>query len=163
MTNEYPIMKSLKLIKSYQRILLYGMVLAALVFFLKWVQWNFLIVDNAIDIYIGIIAVLFLALGVWIASQVIKPKIVIVEQKVALPAVSTFAINEEVIKRLSISKREYEVLQLLASGCSNAEVAAELFVSLSTVKTHVSNLFQKLDVKNRTRAIGKAKELKIIP
>lgn len=156
-------MKSLRLSKSYQRILLYGIVLAVLVFFLKWVQWNFLIVNNAIDIYIGIIAILFLALGVWVANQVIKPKTIIVERKVPVQASGTFAIDEDAVRELGISKREHEVLQLLAGGCSNAEVAAELFVSLSTVKTHVSNLFHKLDVKSRTQAIGKAKELKIIP
>lgn len=155
-------MKTLKS-KGYQRILLYGLVLAILVFFMKWIQWNFLIVDNAIDIYIGIIAILFLALGVWVANQMIKPKTVIIERKIPVPASGTFAINEDAINELSISKREYEVLQLLAGGRSNAEIAAELFVSLSTVKTHVSNLFQKLDVKSRTQAIGKAKELRIIP
>lgn len=156
-------MKSLKLAKSYQRILLYGMVMAVLVFFLKWVQWNFLIIDHAIDIYIGIIALLFMVLGVWVANQLIKPKIVTIEREVPIPATDTFSIDEDAIKKLGISKREYEVLQLLADGRSNAEVAAELFISLSTVKTHVSNLFHKLDVRSRTRAIGKAKELHIIP
>ncbi|MFC3197650.1 response regulator transcription factor [Parapedobacter deserti] len=156
-------MKSLKLAKSYQRILLYGMVLAVLVFFLKWIQWNFLIIDHAIDIYIGIIALLFLVLGVWVANQLGKPKIVTIERKIPVPTADTFSVDEDTIKQLGISKREYEVLQLLADGRSNAEVAAELFISLSTVKTHVSNLFHKLDVKSRTQAIGKAKELRIIP
>ncbi|MFC7524103.1 response regulator transcription factor [Parapedobacter sp. GCM10030251] len=156
-------MKSLKLDISYKRILLYGLMLAVLVFFLKWIQWNFLIIDHAIDIYVGIIAVLFLVLGIWVANQLIKPKIVTIERKIPVPAADAFSINEDTIKELGISKREYEVLQLLADGRSNAEVAAELFVSLSTVKTHVSNLFHKLDVKSRTRAIGKAKELHIIP
>ncbi|GGC49122.1 helix-turn-helix transcriptional regulator [Parapedobacter defluvii] len=156
-------MKSLKLTKSFQRILLYGTVLAVLVFFLKWVQWNFLIIDNAIDIYIGVIAVLFLVLGVWIANQMIKSRTVIVERKVPVSTPRTVFINEDTLRELAISKREYEVLQLLAKGHTNADIATELFVSLSTVKTHVSNLFQKLDVKNRTQAITKSKELNIIP
>ncbi|GGG90481.1 helix-turn-helix transcriptional regulator [Parapedobacter pyrenivorans] len=156
-------MKSLKLSKRFQRVLLYGIVLATLVFFLKWLQWNFLIIDNAIDIYIGILAILFLTLGAWVANQLIKPKTIIVEREVSISDSKTFSINENAIKRLGISRREYEVLQLLAGGHSNADMASELFVSLSTVKTHVSNLFQKLDVKSRTQAIGKAKELKIIP
>jgi len=156
-------MKSLKLSKRFQRVLLYGIVSATLVFFLKWLQWNFLIIDNAIDIYIGILAILFLTLGAWVANQLIKPKTIIVEREVPISDSKTFAINENAIKRLGISRREYEVLQLLARGHSNADMASKLFVSLSTVKTHVSNLFQKLDVKSRTQAIGKAKELKIIP
>lgn len=155
-------MKSLKLTQSFQRVLLYGIALAVLVFFLKWLQWNFLIVDNAIDIYIGVVAILFLALGVWVANQVIKPKTVIVERKVSIAVAETIVIDKDIIKKLAISKREYEVLQLLAEGYSNADVAAKLFVSVSTVKTHVSNIFQKLDVKNRTQAIRKAKDLKII-
>src|SRR5690606_15937407 len=104
-----------------------------------WVQWNFLIVDNAIDIYIGIIAILFLAVGAWVANQLIKPKTIIVEREISVPVSAMSAINEDAIKKLGISKREYEVLRLLARGRSNAEVASELFVSLSTVKTHVSN------------------------
>ncbi len=79
-------MKSLKLTKNFQRILIYGTVLAVLVFLLKWMQWNFLIVDNAIDIYIGVIAILFLSLGIWVANQVIKPKTIIVERKVPVTA-----------------------------------------------------------------------------
>ena len=64
---------------------------------------------------------------------------------------------------LGISKREYEVLELMARGLSNQEIADALFVSINTIKTHVSNLFLKLDTKRRTQAIQKAKELRLIP
>ena len=142
----------------------YGLILAILVFALKWLQWKFLIVDNSIDIYVGLIAVFFTILGVWVATQLTKPKVqtVIVEKEVYINQPDEFTINEVELKKLNLSNREYEVLQLLAKGCSNADIAGNLFLSVSTVKTHVSNLFVKMDVKSRTQAIEKAKRLKII-
>lgn len=143
---------------------MYGFVLAILVLILKWLQWKFLIVDNSLDIYVGLIAVFFTVLGIWMATQLVKPKIekVIVEKEIYLEIRPDFEINETELKKLNLSSREYEVLQLLSRGCSNADVADKLFLSLSTVKTHVSNLFFKMNVKSRTQAIEKAKRLKII-
>jgi len=150
--------------KDVRHIIVYGLILAVLVFALKWLQWKFLIVDNAIDIYIGLIAVFFTALGVWVATQLVKPNVqtVIVEKEVLITHPGEFTINEAELKKLSLSAREYEVLQLLAKGYSNAEIAENLFLSLSTIKTHVSNLLLKMDVKSRTQAIEKAKRLHII-
>lgn len=147
-----------------RHLILYGSILAILVFVLKWLQWKFLILDNSLDIYIGLIAVFFTALGIWMATQLVKPKIekVIVEKEIYLETRPQFGINETELKKLNLSSREYEVLQLLSRGCSNADIADKLFLSLSTVKTHVSNLFFKMDVKSRTQAIEKAKRLKII-
>ncbi len=131
-----------------------------MVFILKLIQWKFLLVDNAIDIYIGLIAVFFTVLGIWIATQLIKPKVktVVVEKEVP----EKFAVNETELKKLNLSNREYEVLQLLAKGHSNNDIAESLFISLSTVKTHVSNLYSKMGVKSRIQAVEKAKRLKII-
>lgn len=141
---------------------LYGFLMSVLVFTLKWLQWKFLIIDNAIDIYVGFIAVFFLLLGVWVAKQLIKPSVetVVIEKEVVVAGQSP--INENELQKLNLSTREYEVLQLLAQGYSNAEIAERLFLSLSTIKTHVSNLFVKMDVKSRTQAIEKAKRLNII-
>lgn len=141
---------------------LYGFLMAILVFTLKWLQWKFLIMDNSIEIYVGLIAVFFLLLGVWVAKQLIKPSVetVVIEKEVVVAGQSL--INENELQKLSLSTREYEVLQLLAQGYSNAEIAERLFLSLSTIKTHVSNLFVKMDVKSRTQAIEKAKRLNII-
>lgn len=145
-------------------IIVYGSLTGTLVFTLKWLQWKFLIIDNSLDIYIGLIAVFFTVLGVWIATQLVKPKVqkVIVEKEVFVPYSNEFTINEIELEKLNLSHREYQVLQLLAIGCSNAKIAENLFISLSTVKTHVSNLFAKMDVKSRTQTIEKAKRLKII-
>lgn len=152
------------LLKDFRHIILYGLILAILVFTLKWLQWKFLIVDNAIDIYVGLIAVFFTVLGIWVSRQLIKPKVetVIVEKEIIVTQPEEFIINDDELKKLNLNNREYEVLQLLAKGYSNAEIAGKLFLSVSTIKTHVSNLYFKMDVKSRTQAITKAKQLKII-
>src|SRR5690606_933241 len=147
-------------LKDFRHIVIYGLTLAVLAFILKLLQWKFLIVDNAIDIYIGLIALFFTVLGIWIAKQLIKPKIetLIIEKEIP----EKFEINETELQKLKLSNREYEVLQLLAKGYSNKDISEQLFLSESTIKTHVSNLFFKMDVKNRTQATEKAKRLKII-
>jgi NarL family two-component system response regulator LiaR len=147
-----------------RHITLYAALLAVLACTLKWLEWKFLIINNSLDIYIGLIAVFFTALGVWVASQLVKFKVktVIVEKEVYInPSIDT-PINDAELQKLQLSNREYEVLQLLTKGYSNAEIAESLFLSLSTVKTHASNLFYKMDVKSRTQAIEKAKRLRII-
>ena len=143
---------------------LYGFLMAILVFALKWLQWKFLIIDNSIEIYVGIIAVLFMLLGIWVANQMSKPQVqtVFIEKEVVLEPLSVSIVNETELQKLNLSTREYEVLQLLAQGYSNAEIAERLFLSLSSIKTHVSNLFVKMDVKIRTESSEKAKRLNII-
>lgn len=138
--------------------------MAALVFVLKWLQWKYLIVDNAIDIYIGLIAVFFTVLGIWIATQLTKPKVerVIEEKEVFVPLSEDYPINQAALEALHLTNREYEILQLISKGHSNAEIADALFLSLSTIKTHLSNLYVKMDVKRRTQAIEKAKRLQIV-
>jgi ATP/maltotriose-dependent transcriptional regulator MalT len=123
-----------------------------------------MIYDHAFEIYIGIIAVIFTALGIWLALKLSKPKIktIVVEKEIIVKQSSDFTINELELKKLNLSNREYEILQLVAKGLSNEEIAKQLFLSLSTIKTHNQNLFSKLEVKSRTQAIDKAKRLQII-
>jgi two-component system, NarL family, response regulator LiaR len=151
--------------KPSKTIFFYALLMALLVFALKWMQWKYLITDHSLDIYVGLIAVFFTLLGIWVASQLTKPKIetVIVEKQVYITPPEEFVLNEAELRKLNLTTREYEVLQQLSKGLSNAEIAEQLFLSLSTVKTHVSNLFFKMDVKNRTQAIEKAKRLKLTP
>lgn len=134
-----------------------------LIFLLKWLQWKFLIVDNSIAIYIGLIAVFFTVLGIWLATQLTQPKIekVIIEKEVIIPQTEDFTVNKIELQKLNLTKREYEILQLLTKGQSNADIAENLFLSISTVKTHVSNLYLKMNVKRRTQAVAKAKKLKL--
>lgn len=157
-----------KLVYSFFRnkrhIVLYGFFAAILIFVLKWLQWKYLIVDHSLDIYIGLIAVFFTILGVWVATHLVKPKIqkVVVEKEVYIPQPDEFTINEIELEKLNLTSREYEVLQLLAKGHRNAEIAEELFLSISTVKTHVSSLLEKMDVKSRTHAVTKAQKLRVV-
>ncbi|MFT3824304.1 MAG: response regulator transcription factor [Chitinophagaceae bacterium] len=151
------------LIKN-KMVLLYGASMAALLLLLKWLELRFVIIDHAFEIYIGAIALVFTGLGIWLALKLSKPKTVVVEKEVYIrqDPDTTFTPNDQEIEKLGISTRELEVLQLMAEGLSNQEIAEKLFVSLNTIKTHSSNLFVKLDVKRRTQAVDTAKKLRII-
>jgi two-component system, NarL family, response regulator LiaR len=146
-------------------IIIYGLSMAGLLFLLKWLELRLVIIDHAFEIYIGIIALLFTGLGIWVALKLAKPKYktVVVEKEVRINSNEPFRLNETELNRLGISKRELEVLQLMSEGLSNGEIAERLFVSLNTVKTHSSRVFEKLDVKRRTQAIEKAKRIGLIP
>lgn len=152
-------------LSKYKLIFLYGASLAALLFLLRWLELHFLIMDHAFEIYIGAIAIIFTALGIWLALKLARPKVrtVVVEKEVYINNSSAFILNEAALDKLNLSKRELEVLQLMAEGLSNQEIAGRLFLSLPTIKTHAGRLFEKLDVKRRTQAIEKAKRLQIIP
>lgn len=151
-------------IKKYKESIGYGVSLALLFFLLRWLEIRLLIFSHQYEIYVGAIALLFTAMGIWLANKITHPKVetIIIEKEVFVNEIP-FLINHEVINRLKISKRELEVLSLMASGKSNREIATELYVSLSTVKSHVANLFEKLDVKRRTQAVETAKNLHILP
>lgn len=145
--------------------IIYSVSLAFLLFFLKWLELRFIIFDHSFEIYIGFIAVIFTSLGIWLALKLSKPKVetVIIEKEVYVTRSAHFILNTSLISELELSKRELEVLGLMAQGHSNEEIAGKLFVSLSTVKTHNQNLFVKLDVKRRTQAVEKARRLNLIP
>ena len=136
-------------------ILLYGGAMAVLVGILKFVEYQFIIKDLSIEFYIGVIALMFTILGVWVGRQLTRKTISVVDPN--------FSFNESNLERLGISKRELEVLELIAQGMSNREIADTLFVSPHTVKSHSSNLFIKLNARRRTEAIKKAKELMLLP
>jgi len=104
------------------------------------------------ELYVLLIALLFAALGIWL-GQVLAPR----------AKASEFARNDQAIAYLGISARECEVLDLLAEGCPNKVIARRLAISPNTVKTHVASLFDKLEVANRTQAIGRARELRLLP
>lgn len=150
------------IVRNKQNIL-YGVSLALLLLLLKWLEWHFVIVNNAFEVYAGTIALIFTALGIWLAVKLIKPKVSTIVIEKAVVADAGFTLNEAKLSKLRISSRELEVLQLMAGGLSNQQIAERLFVSLNTIKTHSSNLFLKLEVERRTQAIEKAKRLNLIP
>lgn len=143
----------------------YGISLAALLFLLKWLELRFVIYDHALDVYIGAIALMFTLLGIWLALKLARPKVkTVIIEKTVYPDVSAgFIPNAKELAALGLSKRELEVLALMAEGLSNEEIGRRLFVSLNTIKTHSSRLFEKLDVSRRTQAVEKAKRLRLIP
>jgi len=155
----------LQFIRRNKENVLYGISLAVLLFLLKWLEFRFVIVDHALEIYIGVIALLFTGLGIWLALKLARPKVetVIIEKEVIVERSPAFTLNEKALETLQLSKRELEVLQLMAEGLSNQEIADRLFLSLNTIKTHSLRLFSKMDVERRTQAIEKAKRLNIIP
>lgn len=160
----------MRLSSTYKEILLYGISMAVLLLLLKWLEARFIIFNYRLDFFIGAIAIVFTVLGIWLALKLVKPKVetrivekeIYVEKEVYIDSSAKKEINQKEIENLGISKRELDVLQLMATGLSNEEIAGKLFVSLNTIKTHSSNIFLKLDVKRRTQAVEKAKRLNII-
>ena len=152
-------------LKFHKATIVYSICLALLLFLLKWLELRFIILDYSLEIYIGAIAFIFTGLGIWLALKLSKPKIetVVVEKEVYISRNDIFVLNKSLVTQLELSSRELEILGLMAEGNSNQEIANRLFVSVSTVKTHNQNLFEKLDVKRRTQAIEKAKRLNLIP
>jgi two-component system, NarL family, response regulator LiaR len=154
-----------------KHLVLYGLSLAVLLFLLRWLEVRYLLLTHAVDVYIGAIALIFTSLGIWLALKLVAPKkeTIVVEKQVfvevpaaPLQAGGTFSINNKALDTYDLSTRELEVLQLMAKGLSNQEIADQMFVSLNTIKTHSSNLFMKLDVKRRTQAVDKARNIGLI-
>jgi len=142
----------------WKTILIYGLAMAVLLGLLKYVEYQYVVRDIPLEFYIGIVAVLFTAIGIWAGLKLTRPKVI----RHVVETDRPFRLDEANLQKLGISPREYEVLELIAAGHSNQEIAEKLFVSTSTVKTHVSSVLSKLDVRRRTQAIQRAKELHII-
>ena len=138
-------------------VLVYGSIFAFLIFLMKFIEYRYLVRDLSLEFYLGLVAVIFMVLGIWAGLRITSKKTIIVTEPAA-----EFILDETRLRQMGISKREHEVLELMATGLSNQEIADKLFVSLNTVKTHTSNLFLKLDAKRRTQAIQKAKELRLL-
>jgi NarL family two-component system response regulator LiaR len=135
-------------------VVLYGLLLAGLSYLLALVKFKFLVRELSVEFYLGLVAIVFTVLGVWMGSKLVKRKREPVEQ---------FVMNESARAHLGITSREIEVLALMSAGHSNEEIARRLFLSLNTVKSHVSHILSKLEVTRRTQAIEKARSLRLIP
>jgi two-component system, NarL family, response regulator LiaR len=135
-------------------VVLYGLALALLIAVMKYIEYQFFAKSLSVEFYIGLVAIFFTSLGIWAGLKLTRKQVQYIGPE--------FTLNEAELTRLDISKRELEVLELMASGLSNQQIADKLFISLNTIKTHSSNLFLKLDVSRRTQAVQKARELRII-
>lgn len=148
---------------SLKIIFKYGITLASILLLFKWIQWKLIFTSPSIELYIALSSILFLFFGIWISKQL---SIFISHSKTEdIPnqaETHQLYINYNELEKLNLTKREYEVLELLSLGYSNAKIADQLFLSISTIKTHVSNILFKLDVKSRTEAMEKVRRLKII-
>ena len=142
-------------------VLLYGMVGGVLIAALKLIEYRFLVLEHSLEIYGGIVALIFASVGIWLGLKLTRKEVVV--REVPVPVVGPFARNEAKVEELGITSREMEILEAMAAGFSNKEIGERLFVSENTVKTHAARLFMKLSASRRTQAVQRAKEAGLIP
>jgi DNA-binding CsgD family transcriptional regulator len=145
-------------------ILLYGLIGGALIAALKLAEYRFLVVEHSLEIYGGLVALLFAALGIWLGLRLTRTteRVVVREVPVPHPGDGPFVVSTASVERLGVTPRELEILQLIAAGLSNREIAERLNVSENTVKTHSTRLFSKLNARRRTQAVQIAKEAGLV-
>src|SRR5262245_33393517 len=151
-------------------ILLYGLLGGVLIAALRMVEYRYLVLEHSLELYGGIVALLFSVVGIWLGQKLTRPRerlvvkevSVRVEVPVPVPVGGPFVRNEERLRELGMTPRELEILEALAAGLSNKEIADRLFVSENTVKTHAARVFSKLSARRRTQAVQLAKEAGII-
>jgi len=147
-------------------ILLYGLLGGVLIAGLKLIEYRYLVVEHSVEVYGGIVAALFAGLGIWLGLKLTRTRETVVVREVPVPVrvpAEPFVADAERVRQLGITPRELEILQAIAAGLSTREIAARLFVSENTVKTHSSRLFDKLGARRRTQAVQIAKEAGLIP
>jgi ATP/maltotriose-dependent transcriptional regulator MalT len=145
-----------------------GLVVAAL----RFVDYRFMVVEHSAAIYGAIVAALFAGVGLWLGRGLVRERIVTREMRVEVPVEvkvqapasgAAFVLNQTKADELELTRRELEVLQLMAEGLSNKQMADRLFISENTVKTHCSRLFDKLGAGRRTEAVQVARRWSLIP
>jgi len=146
-----------------RHVLIYGLIGGVLITLLKWTEYRFLVIEHSIEIYGGLTAVTFAVLGIWLGIKLTGQRQRIVVKEVPVPAGAPFVPNERKREDLSITPRELEILELIAQGMSNREIADKLYVSENTVKTHSSRVFGKLGARRRTQAVQLGKEFGLLP
>jgi DNA-binding CsgD family transcriptional regulator len=144
-------------------VILYGILGGLLIAALKAIEYRWLVVEHSLEIYGGIVAAIFAALGIWLGLKLTRNTETVVVREVMVPAPTTFTVDDEKRASLGITPRELEILELIASGLSTREIAAKVNVSENTVKTHSSRVFEKLGARRRTQAVQIGKEYRLIP
>lgn len=146
-----------------KHVLLYGLLGGLLIAGLKFIEYRWLVVEHSVEIYGGLIAAVFAAVGIWLGLRITRRCETVVVREVTIHAPKEFVRDQLKVESLGITLRELEILELIASGLSNKEIAARVFVSENTVKTHSSPVFEKLGARRRTQAVQLGKELRLIP
>ena len=147
----------------WKHVLLYGFVGGVLIAGLKAIEYRWLIVEHSIEIYGGIVAAVFAGVGIWLGRRITGRRHTVEVREVLVPAPAAFVRDTDKVAALGITPRELEILELIAQGLSNKEIADRAFVSENTVKTHSSRVFDKLGARRRTQAVQLGKELRLIP
>ena len=146
-----------------KHVLIYGLLGGALIAGLKLIEYRWLVVEYSVEIYGGLVAAVFAGVGIWLGRKLTRKTDTVVVREVLVPAPAEFVRDQKRVESLGITPRELEILELIALGLSNKEIAARAFVSENTVKTHSSRLFDKLGARRRTQAVQLAKALRVIP
>lgn len=154
-----------------RHVLLFGVVGGLLIAALQYTEYRFVILSHSVEIYGALVAALFAAFGIWLGLRITRRRETIRETVVVrevlvppeAPALQPFAPNTAHQQRLGITARELEILNLIARGYSNREIATQVFVSENTVKTHCARVFDKLGAARRTQAVQRGKELGLLP
>lgn len=139
--------------------LIFGGVAGLLIAGLKFIEYRWLVVAHSVEIYGALVAAVFAGVGIWLGLKLTREKVVVKE----VPAPAAFERDDAKVAELGLTPRELEVLELIARGLSNKEIADQVFVSENTVKTHLSRVFDKLDARRRTQAVQRGKALRLIP
>jgi DNA-binding CsgD family transcriptional regulator len=153
-----------------RHVLIYGLIGGLLIAALNLIEYRYLVIEHSVEIYGGLIAAVFSAVGIWLGLRITARRRPVEadassEAVAGLSAVSAqpFRPDEKRREDLKITPRELEILNLIAQGMSNREIAERLFVSENTVKTHSSRVFDKLGAKRRTQAVQLGKEFGLLP
>jgi NarL family two-component system response regulator LiaR len=146
-----------------RHVLIFGLIGGVLITALKWTEYRFLVIEHSMEIYGGLIAATFSVLGIWLGIRLTGTRQGVVVKRGFVPAGEPFVPNARKQEDLGITRRELEILELVAQGMSNREIAGKLYVSENTVKTHCSRAFDKLGAKRRTQAVQLGKEFGLLP
>jgi DNA-binding CsgD family transcriptional regulator len=146
-----------------KHILIYGVLGGLLIAGLKTIEYRWLVLEHSVEIYGGLVAAVFASVGIWLGLKLTRNTETIVVREVMVPAPEPFTLDEARLDALGITPRELEILQLIAAGLSNREIAERAHVSENTVKTHSSRVFDKLGARRRTQAVQRGKDLRLIP
>jgi DNA-binding CsgD family transcriptional regulator len=146
-------------------VLLYGLLGGLLITLLKLVEYRYLVIGHSLELYGGVVALVFAVLGIWLGQKLTRERVVDREVRVEVPVVRSgpFVRDSSRVEALGLTPRELDILDAVAAGLSNREIAERLFVSENTVKTHAARLFSKLSARRRTQAVQLAKEAGLIP
>ena len=146
-------------------VLLYGLLAGVLIALLKLVEYRYLVIEHSLEIYGGIVALVFAVVGIWLGQKLTRERVVSREVRVEVPVTRSepFVRDQAKVEELGLTPRELDILEAMAAGLSNKEIAERLFVSENTVKTHAARVFSKLSAKRRTQAVQLAKEACLIP